>query len=209
MKHPAASGLIVALSALMVGCQSTGIDFDLRPANELSIRSATRDDVAEQTIQYDVALYSVIDPETVDVVLIDGTVEAPVAYAHIRMFWRSMPGKTPYDPSATNCSVRYVTFSETGTALYGGGGLLRPRSRAGVDRYTATLRNATLRLLDASEDFDKLQDLGTAILEGKFTVERDEQRTAQIVQQMTKLVSEKLGYPRLVDGPGAGDADRL
>jgi hypothetical protein len=147
--------------------------------------------------QFDSAFCDYQDKDTVRIVLVAGPVDQPRQVMHIRMFYRPKAGKTPLDPQATNCVVRYVVFEGDQAGLYGGGGLVMPRWSPGSGTFSARLRNASLRLLDATEQFDPPTTL--AFAEGTFTATRDDKRTGELLGQATQLLSRRLGYPRFAD----------
>ncbi len=147
--------------------------------------------------QFDTAFCDYQDKDTVRIVLVAGPIEKPRQVMHIRMFYRPKAGKTPLDPQATNCVVRYVVFDGDQAGLYGGGGLVMPRWSPGSGTFSARLRNASLRLLDATEQFDPPTTL--AFAEGRFTATRDDKRTGELLNRATQLLSQHLGYPRFAD----------
>jgi hypothetical protein len=191
-------GLAGAALAL-AGCGSFG-DFTgfAMPRGDLAVRSVGPEEQTASRGRFDTAVYSVEDAETVHLLLIDGSEAAPSQVVHVKMFWRPRAGRTPFDPTATNTTVRYVVFEGDHVGVYGGGGLLRPHDLPGDERWGATLLNATLRLLDRSEGYEPaLGDL--VIAEGAIKAERDELRTLTLLRKITARVEDRLGYPRLVE----------
>jgi len=160
--------------------------------------------------RFETAVYAADDAQTLHALLIEGPADDPRQVVHVRMFWKPMAGKTPFDPSATNCSVRYILFDGEEVGFYGGGGLLQPRDRAGEARFSATLRNATLRLLDATEGYDSAPVGFNALAEGRFDATHDEVRTLRLLRRVSRAVEDRLGYPRMVGSfaalPGGDEA---
>jgi hypothetical protein len=197
--------LVLMLAALATGgCSDLGRIGDFTtfylPRGDLSLRNPDDPDAVVMPGAFDIAVYSVQDPETAHVLLIEGTEDDPKQVVHIKMFWRPRAARTPFDPTATNTTVRYVIFDGDQVAIFGGGGLLRPNDIPGDDRWGGTLDNATLRLLDQTDKFDA--GLGhTALAIGGFKAERDEMRTLALLRKVTGIVEDKLGYPRLVQTP--------
>lgn len=193
---------VVFLSLLglaLGGCSAPG-DFTsfYLPRGDLAIASTEIEDAPKLKSNFDLAYYSVEDTQTLHAVLISGSEEDPKQIVHIKMFWRPRAGKTPFDPTATNTTVRYVLMDGDQVAIYGGGGLMRPHELPGDDRWSATMLNATLRLMDQTKGFDA--GLGhRALAEGSFTVERNELRTLELLRKMNAIVEDRLGYPRIVD----------
>ncbi|MHB1156461.1 MAG: hypothetical protein ACYC26_06440 [Phycisphaerales bacterium] len=183
------------ISVMCLLCAAMGLG-GCGSAGALSVRSAALDNTTTIQGNFDTAIYAVQDAQTLHVLLIDGPVDAPRQVVHIQMFWAPMAGKTPFDASATNASVRYIVFDGDKIGCYGGGGLLRPRQTPGDSTFHATLHNATLRLLSAGEGFENT--LGVAVAEGSFTAQRDDEKTLELVRKFQTMVSEKLGYPKMV-----------
>jgi len=67
----------------------------------------------------------------------------------------------------------------------------------GASRLTASLWQADLLLADRSERFKDL--LGQSTLRGTFTAERNGDKVQELLLRLNLRVSERLGYPRLVD----------
>ncbi len=197
----ALSAMAAAALVAVTGCGSFG-DFTTfyLPRGDLQLRSVDPENDVAIDNDFDIALYAVENTETAHVLLIQGTEAAPRQVVHIKMFWRPRAGRTPFDPTATNTTVRYVLFDGDQVALFGGGGLLRPHDLPGDEKWAGTLYNATLRLLDQTDDFDA--GLGdSAIAVGTFKATRDELRTLELLRKMTAVLEDKLGYPRLVGMP--------
>lgn len=191
-------GLIVA-SMLLGGCSTPG-DFTsfYLPRGDLALASTQVEDAPSIQPDFEQAYYSAEDPQRVNVLLVAGPEESPTQIVHIQMFWRPRAGKTPFDPTATNATIRYVILDGDQAAIFGGGGLLRPHDLPGDDKWTATMLNATLRLMDQTQGFDA--GLGTrALAEGSFTVKRDEQRMVELLRKVNAIVEDRLGYPRIVE----------
>ncbi len=194
--------LWLGLASIVCACGLVGCDsFRLAPSGALTVRSVDLPDAPVVSGTFDTAVYAADDHQTLSVLLVDGPADAPRRVVHVRMFWRSRAGKTPFDPSATNSVVRYIDFRDGGVMVYGGGGLLRPKSTPGKASFSAVLANATLRRLDASAadgdaPADSLGDL--ALAEGSFTARLDADQAAALLHRVQLLVKEKLGYPRLV-----------
>jgi hypothetical protein len=175
----------IVLAMLIGGCSSGG---------KLAVRSAIDD--TQLTGNFDFAVYSFGDANTVDVVLVQGTADDPQQVVHVRMLWRPKAAHTPMDRRATNATVSYVLFNGDQAGVYGGGGLLFPRGKAGRATFRGRLENATLRLLDASDQFN--DQLKLAVTGGSFTANLDPSRTMQVLHKVQVALREKLGYPRFV-----------
>lgn len=191
MKHL----LILLALAPMVGCDSLSTFAML--GRDMSIQSAGVESPTVLDGQFDIAVYNFEDPNTVDVILIDGPEDAPRQAVHIQMYWRPRAGLTPLDDSATNAAVRYAIFDGDQVSLYGGGGMLRPGNKPGKSTFRASLVNASLRLMDAGEGAQGPVGF-IALAEGSFSAKRDDLRTAELVRAIELKLKEQLGYPRFI-----------
>ena len=200
----AAAVVLGALAAAMLalpGCTS----WRQADLSQLSIRSQAPDGPVMKGA-FDTAVYAYSGDSTLTVVLLDGPIDAPRQAVTLRMFWRPMAGRTPISSRATNATVHYLVFNpaprpgESGAvAVYSGAGYLFPRDDAGDDQLAAALWDATVVLEDRSELFQDV--LGPAAVSGRFTATHDEARTLRLIAQLGQTVSDRLGYPRLVQSP--------
>ncbi len=184
--------LVTALiaTAIFTGCATT--------------RQTDQADGPPVAAAWDIAVFSSSDPSSANIVLIDGTADAPSRAMHVRMFWRPRAGHTPMDPSATNSTVTYMLFEDNKVAVYGGGGLLKPSGKLTRSKITARLANATLRLMDKTESFTGRPKHARA--NGSITAIRDSQQTLALLHQLQTVVSGRLGYPRIVDNSNVRSA---
>ena len=152
------------------------------------------------------AAYYVYDSnDAITVVLIEGPEDEPTQAAAIRLLWQPKAGLTPINPDATNATIQYIVFANRRTdegyyrevGVYSGAGFLYLNSEPGDSSLTASLWQADLLLADRSDRFKDL--LGQSTLKGSFTAERNSTKVQQLLQQLNLRVSERLGYPRLVE----------
>lgn len=183
--------IVCALALAAVGCSSSG---------SLAVRNATGTSDT-LTGSFDTAVYALTDPNQVEVVLIEGPVDAPTQAVHVRMEWRPKAGATPVDRRSTNATVRYIVFTGDGAGVYSGAGFLYPNNKPGGDSLRATLRASSIRLSDASTTF--ADRIGRAEATGSFTAKRDELATQRHLRRLHQQVSDKLGYPLRVAAPVA------
>ena len=115
---------------------------------------------------------------------------------HINLLWEPTAGKTPMDSSATNVTVRYIVFADGEMGIYGGAGFAMPKGEPGKGSMSLSLRDASITLLDRTDGFVDL--LSPARLTGKITAEFDERRSRQMAYAVNQLVTNALGYTRLV-----------
>jgi hypothetical protein len=157
------------------------------------------------------AYYVFDSTDSITVVLIEGPEDDPTQAAAIRMLWQPKAGLTPVNPDATNATIQYVVFANRRTSdgffrevgVYSGAGFLHLDSAPGESSLTASLWQADLLLADRSDRFKDL--LGQSTLRGSFTAERNSAKVQSLLKRLNLKVSERLGYPRLVDNASARD----
>lgn len=205
----AAAVALVALTALGSGCTS----WRQVELSQLAIKSEARGGPVVKG-DFDTAVYGYDDQSTLTAVLIDGPVDDPRQAVTLRMFWKPAAGRTPISPKATNATVHYLVFSpaprdpeDASVAIYSGAGYLFPRDDAGDASFSASLWEASVVLEDRSESFRDV--LGPASISGRFTATHDEEKTLELLSRLSQRVSERLGYPRLIDGRDGSEATAL
>lgn len=160
------------------------------------------DDEVQLRGQFDHAVYSYGDRDSLTVVLIDGPLDQPRQAVTVRMFWLPRAGSTPLTATATNASIQYVVFppasgdSGGNIGVYSGAGFLYPSNRPGSEHFRGKIWQANLRLSDRGATFS--DRLGPSVLTGTINARRDDQAVVDLLQRLNKLVAERLGYPRLV-----------
>ncbi len=127
--------------------------------------------------------------------LLEGNVTTGMV-VHLDLLWQPLAGSTPMDRSATNISVRYIVFADGEVGIYGGAGFAMPRGKLGKGSMSLSLRDASLTLLDSTGGFVDL--LSPARLTGTLTADLDEKRARQISHALNQIVTNALGYTRLV-----------
>ena len=201
--------LPLLLLGLMMLTTLSGCGIFRGAGGELALRGETG-----QTIDlggaFDRGLYSYNGQDTLTVVLIQGTLDAPKRAVTARLYWRPKAGSTPIDPTATNTTVRYLDFTAAGDAsnapavrVYSGAGFMYLDSTPGEPTLSAGLWDTALRLTDASgvQSAAELPDeLGEAQLTGRIRAERDDAAVLQTLRQLNHLVTRALDYPRMVRG---------
>lgn len=151
------------------------------------------------------AIYRLDDTNTLTVLLVQGPVDQPQRVVELRMFWKARAGLTPVDRTATNTVVRFFEFRDDAEeprslGLYAGAGFLRLQDDPAVGEVEGTLWDSDLRLSDRSADFT--DRIGRGTLAGSFTAVRDDAGVTRLMLELNQLVTERLGYPRLVLRPG-------
>jgi hypothetical protein len=153
---------------------------------------------------FDIALYRFDQDNALTAVLLQGSADQPTQAVTIRMFWRPRAGSTPLDRTATNATIQYAVFTGENVGVYSGAGFLYPQNTPGNDSLTAAIWQAILRPADQSLGYE--DPLGKATVKGKFTVRRDDIAVEQLLRKLNVHISERLGYPRLVDGEDKASA---
>ena len=161
------------------------------------------------------AYYVFDSTESITVILIEGPEDNPTQAAVIRMLWQPKAGLTPVNPDATNATIQYIIFANRRTdegffkevGVYSGAGFLHLGSKPGDTRLNASLWQADLLLADRSDRFKDL--LGQSTLRGSFTADRDSIKVQQLLKRLNLQVSDRLGYPRLVDGGQATNSSNI
>jgi hypothetical protein len=115
---------------------------------------------------------------------------------HFNLLWEPSAGKTPMDTSATNVTIRYIVFTDGEMGIYGGAGFAIPKGEPGDGPMSLVLRDASMTLLDSTDGFIDLLSPGR--LTGTITAGLDEQRSRQMAYALNQLVTNALGYTRLV-----------
>ncbi|MEM1355727.1 MAG: hypothetical protein AAGC44_10270 [Planctomycetota bacterium] len=206
--HPTRLALVLAL-LLLPGCGSL-----LVQNSALSVVS--RDDTTLRLQgDFDRAYYTYNEPNAVTIVLIEGPEDEPIQAAAIRMLWKPSAGLTPINPDSTNATIQYVVFANRRTeqgffqevGVYSGAGYLYLDDEPGSSQLTGSLWQADILLADRSGYFKDL--LGQSTLRGSFTARRDDARVGDLLRLLNNRVSDRLGYPRLVDTQGPAESKSL
>jgi hypothetical protein len=200
-------GLGVAAAFLVVvltGCGGMGQIIGGGPAGDLRIQSLGEEPVA-LTGRFREAVYangdavewSFLLSDVAAAELMEGTATSG-RIIHIELLWIPRAGTTPIEVTATNASVRYVIIADGEVGVYGGAGFAMPRGNPGDDRWTISLRGASLRLLHSTDGFVDL--LTPAQLSGTVTAELNTRRTRVIHHAASQFVTDALGRSIIVQG---------
>lgn len=142
-------------------------------------------------------IFTHTDANTVDVLLTDLPVDRILnpmdtlqdvsgSIVHIHLFLMPKAGRTPIDDSACNSTVRHMIIAQGAMGLYGGGGFLFPEDDADGRTFSATLEDASLRLVRKGPAFaDRLN--GPARAHGSFSAVRDDARTRALQARFGRL----------------------
>jgi hypothetical protein len=167
----------VALAVGLLGLWGCG-------SSEPTFSIVSTKDGLEVAPAFHTAVFTNSDQNTVDVLLTDLPVERllnpadPMAdvsgsIVHVHLFLMPKAGRTPIDDTACNSTVRHMIVAQGALGLYGGGGFLFPNSDADGATFSATLEDASLRLIRRGPGFaDRLG--GPARASGAFTAQRDD-----------------------------------
>ncbi|MEM9251856.1 MAG: hypothetical protein AAGB29_05860 [Planctomycetota bacterium] len=134
------------------------------------------------------------------------TLDPPARAVTLRLMWRSQAARTPIDSDATNCAFQYVVFDDAGqVGVYEGAGFILLTQRPGTNRIDARILKATLLLTDATPGFD--DPIGQTDIAGSLTMVRDDGFVYPTIRRLDAAISDRLGYPRLVEA--SAPTDRL
>ena len=190
--------LIITLLGLTAtaGCASGRVSGSLR-AESLGHDRVYLDGI------YETAVYTDLNTTEISFFLTDIPLDDLLAgeittgmVVHVNLLWKPSAGKTPMDTSATNVTIRYIVFADGELGLYGGAGFALPKGEPGEQTMSLVLRDASITLLDATDGFVDLLSPGR--LTGRITAELDERRARQMAYAVNQLVTNALGYTRLV-----------
>jgi hypothetical protein len=107
------------------------------------------------------------------------------------------------DASATNAIIRHVVISSGEVGVYGGAGFALPKGDPGDDTLKVSLRDATVRLLEATDGF--ADPLSPARVTGAFSAEHDPKLARKVHRAISQLVTNALGRSRFVRRSGLAD----
>lgn len=210
----ASFALLFLACATFIGCATPTVLTS--PGGELTLRSQADPDNSVKT-DFDIGFYSFQNTNEFTAVLIKGDINAPESAMTVRMFWRPRVARTPIDRNATNATVHYIVFhhrlgkGEEATAatgspprenvgIFSGAGFIYPHAKPGGERLRIGMWEATLRLNPEDATADFTDHLGAAILDGRFTLKRDEAQVNHLIRQLNVEIRQRLGFPRLVRG---------
>jgi|GEM_PF-1999365 len=177
-------------------------------AGSLKLESQSRQQGAQLQGKFTQGFYRFDDKNQLTMLLIEGPVESPQQAMTVRMFWKPRAGRTPIDPTATNATIHYVIFTgeeRQEVGIYSGAGFIFPNGQPGDKNLNAEVWHSTLRLSDATGNFQDL--LGPASLKGRIKIRHDDVAMERALRQLNINLRQIFGFPRLVDaGSHAGDA---
>lgn len=116
---------------------------------------------------------------------------------HISLLWQPKAGATPMDPTATNAAVRWVIVARGEVGIYAGAGFATISGSPGDDAISVTLRDTTVRQLDATAGFNDL--LTPARLTGSFTATRNEAQARRLRLAASQFVTNVFGETKYVN----------
>jgi hypothetical protein len=139
-------------------------------------------------------LYRYVDENTADVILTDLSLEdltreagppATGTIAHVQLFIRPRPGRTPIAQAACSATVRYAVLARGQVGVYGGAGFLLPESAPGGGLFGGSMARAPMRLVRATDLF--VDRLGAAEVSVSFTARRDDEAVARWIGLVDRL----------------------
>lgn len=158
-------------------------------------------------------VYAAFDRNTADIYLSDlpeSVLEGPDdllaqqgSIIHVHMFLEPKAGETPIDVTACSFTVRQLILGGGQAGLYGGGGFLFMKNRAGDQVFVGSFERATLRLSAATPAF--VDRLGPSEMTGKFTANRSDAKARTIGARFGEVLAKlkPVTPPKLVNKPAA------
>ncbi len=180
---------MMAATALLAGCDTGG---------KLAISSQSNPGVAIKS-GFESGLYRLNDLNNIIVLLYDGELSNPDQAVIIRTQWIPRIDRTPIAEEATNATIRYIIFpkdEKDTVAVYVGAGYIYPTSKLGRRHFRASVWHANLRLTDGGDRYE--DQLGQATLTGHFTAKHDAGAISQALRQISRRMTQRLGYPQYV-----------
>jgi len=104
---------------------------------------------------------------------------------HVRMFLRPRPGRTPIDPTACTCTVRYAVLAEGRAGLYAGGGFIIPDNSPGKARWQGRVPRTVLSLAGKTDGF--VDPLGESVFRLSFRTRENEERAEILRAAMDRI----------------------
>ncbi len=100
---------------------------------------------------------------------------------HIKLFLKPNAGQTPIEQTATSAVVRHLVLANGAIGIYGGGGFVFQRGKAGDRAVGGSLADASMKLVRSTPDF--ADQLGAALLSGSFSARLDSE-TAESIEAL-------------------------
>ncbi len=166
------------------------------PAGDPALRPI-RDDLPAIELPDVSAVYAFGDENTATLLALDGPPDTPRFATVIRFLWTPKAGLTAIDPGATNATVTVYDFRDpAGVAVYTGAGFAFNKQDPGGSTLTLDLWQVDLIREDgASSAATVARDAYR--MTGRFTARRDDRRTTQQLDELSRTLSDALGRPRL------------
>lgn len=198
------AGLALAISVsmtMLAGCQ-TGRGGE----GALAVRSQA-DQGKVLAGGFDTVVYKTEgDLDTATLLLLEGPIENPTQAVTVRMFWKPKAGRTPISRQATNATVHYVIFAGEEVGIYSGAGFVFPSGKPGKGTLKFSVWDANLVLSDRTNRFS--DRLGPALVRGSVVAKLDEAKASALLNDLNRLIRQRLGSPRLVQAAPATGPDK-
>ena len=200
--RPTACGIFVALcagAAVLASCTTTGGG----QVGQLKALSMGGEQAVQLDVAFDKAVYRV-EPEGEPSFVLssvpfnslrDGTANDGQVL-HVSLLWQPMAGATPMDTTATNAAVRWVIITQGHIGIYGGAGFATLSGEPGDESLTVTLRDGTVKQIDATPGFHDL--LTPAQLTGSFTATLDDDQARRLRLAASQFVTNVFGRTKFV-----------
>lgn len=197
-RRAAIVGLIGCVgSAALLGCGAGRTGMGAVKAESLAGRRVILPGDFERAVydhETDADTTIVLSDVSVDDLLLGTVDEGQILY--MQMLWLPKAGATPMDSSATNLSLRHIVVSGGAMGIYGGAGYATPDGQPGGRTFGLTIRDSTLRLLEATEGF--ADPLTPSRITGSVDAVRSQRSTRRFRIALSQFITDRLGEPRLL-----------
>jgi len=137
--------------------------------------------------------------------LLDGSATDGI-FLHVDLHWIPKPGKTPFDITATNATIRLVIVANGEIGIYGGAGFARPQGKPKSEKgsgdaeaifeWGLSFRQSSLTLLDHSDGFRDL--LSPCEISGALRATLNPTKSHRMQVAASQFVTNMLGKTRFV-----------
>jgi hypothetical protein len=192
------AGLIAgAMGALLPGCGAGRTGMGAIKAESLAGRRVVLPGDFDRAVYHhetDADTTIILSDVSVDALLLGEVERGQILY--MQMLWLPKAGQTPMDASATNLSLRHIVVSGGELGIYGGAGYAQPDGAPGGRTFGLTIRDSTLRLLEATDGF--VDPLTPSRVTGDVDAVRDERSARRYRIALSQFITDRMGKPRLL-----------
>lgn len=199
------TGLVVSLVLVTLGTAGCSWSTLGSGSGNARIRSVVNGD--SLAAQLPTRVYTSRDRSTADFYMTDLPLEvftqgrdvsdAAGIVIHVRQFILPKAGRTPIAATASTASVRVLVLAKGDIGVYGGGGFLQNGDAPGERTMSASISEASLRLIRRTAGFE--DRLVNATFSGSFSATKDEPASDAIARGMDVLTRYTLSVQEIDD----------